>query len=332
MLEGVTILISTYNGRNRLFPTLKALAHQHISSIPFTTLMLVDNASSDDTANFTLQTWNELGSPYPLKVIKEDVPGKIHAQNKGLDLAETNYVLICDDDNELQHDYIIRGYELLKSNAKIGALGGQGIVKSTVSIPSWFKEVAYMYACAPQGKGIGEVQPQRNVIYGAGMFLNMNAYKKAKDVGFKNLLQSRIGKSVVTGAEDGEICWWLRFCGYEIWYDENLKFFHHISPERLSDSYKERLTNMFKLGTPVGRLYIRIYRNQISQPVKFFWLKETIYMLFYIFKIPFTSSKNKKIEFKRSLSQIRYFLSERKRYDEKVNFLLSMKSKLKLNT
>jgi glycosyltransferase involved in cell wall biosynthesis len=332
MVEDITILICSYNGRDRLSPTLKSLAHQNVSTIPLVTLMLVDNASTDDTANFTLKTWKELGSPYSLKVLTEEIPGKIHAQNKGLEMVETSYVLICDDDNELQHDYILRGYELLKSNAKIGALGGQGIVKSTVSIPSWFKEVAYMYACAPQGIGTGEVQPQRNVIYGAGMFLNMIAYRKAKDVGFKNLLQSRIGKSVVTGAEDGEICWWLRFCGYEIWYDENLKFFHHILPERLTDRYKERLTNMFKLGTPVGRLYIRIYRNQITQPVKFFWLKESIYMFWYLFNIPFTSSKNKKIELKRSLSQIRYFLSERKRYDEKVNYLLSMKSKLKLNT
>ncbi len=331
MKDGITLLICTYNGKNRLYQTLKALAHQNVSSIPFLTLMLVDNASTDNTENFALQNWKELESPYPLKVLTEKTPGKINAQNKGLEMVETSYVLICDDDNELQQDYILRGYELLKSNAKIGALGGQGIVKSTVSIPSWFKDVAYMYACAPQGNGTGEVQPQRNVIYGAGMFLNMKAYKEAKEVGFKNLLQSRIGKSVVTGAEDGEICWWLRFCGYEIWYDENLKFFHHILPERLTDSYKERLTNMFKLGTPVGRLYIRIYRNQITQTVKFFWLKESIYMFWYLFNIPFTSSKNKKIELKRSLSQIRYFLSERKRYDEKVNYLLSMKSKIKLN-
>ena len=226
MKEGITILICTYNGKDNLPKTLEGLAKLVIDKIPFIKLILVDNASNDGTSKFVNQTWIKLGSPFELEIIHEVQPGKIHAQTTGLNNVQTLYTLICDDDNELFSDYLKNGYELLQSNSKIGALGGRGIVQSDVEIPEWFESMDYMYACAPQAKKTGDVRPERNVIYGAGMFLNMTAYHKAMEAGFKVLLPSRIGKSVVTGAEDGELCWWLRFSGYEIWYAENLQFNH----------------------------------------------------------------------------------------------------------
>jgi glycosyltransferase involved in cell wall biosynthesis len=328
--EGITILISTYNGKDNLPKTLEGLSKVDFNQIPFVKLIVVDNASKDGTSEFVIEKWNQLGSPFQMEVIYESNPGKIHAQTTGLNHIQTEFALICDDDNELLPDYLQNGYELLQANSIIGALGGRGIIHSTVEIPAWFESMAYMYACAPQAKKTGDVRPERNVIYGAGMFLNMAAYRKAIEAGFQVLLPSRIGKSVVTGAEDGELCWWLRFCGYEIWYSENLIFNHHIQPSRLTEEYRIKLLTMFKVGFPVGKLYLRIFSGELRSPIRFFWFKEFCYTLKDLVKLFFTRGQEKKLELKRSFAQMIYFLKVRGEYDKSYHELLHKYNQLNL--
>jgi glycosyltransferase involved in cell wall biosynthesis len=322
--EGITILICTYNGKDNLPKPLEGLANLDRNQIPFVKLILVDNASTDGTSEYVNQKWIVLGNPFELEIVHESNPGKIHAQTTGLNHVQTRYTLICDDDNELFSDYLKNGYELLRANSKIGALGGRGIVQSEVEIPEWFESMAYMYACAPQAQKTGDVRPVRNVIYGAGMFLNMVAYHKAMEAGFKVLLPSRIGKSVVTGAEDGELCWWLRFCGYEIWYAENLQFNHHLRPSRLTEEYKNSLLTMFKVGFPVGKLYLRIFSGELRKPINSFWLKELLYTLKDTTKIPFLKGADRIMEWKRSIAQMKYFMSARSNYDKTYLQLLTI--------
>jgi glycosyltransferase involved in cell wall biosynthesis len=327
-IEGVSVLICTYNGAARLETTLAALSKTERNAIPAVELVVVDNASTDDTGSFVKKKWSELGSPFPLKLVDEAKPGKIIAQEKGLSVTQYKYVLICDDDNALFPDYLIKGYSLLKSNPGIGALGGQGIAVSDVPIPGWFKDFSYYYACAPQAPKTGDVRPNRNVIYGAGMFINTSAFAKAKNAGFKYLLPSRTGNTLVTGAEDGEVCWAIRFAGYEIWYSEELKFYHHLPPSRLTDEYRQRLLSSLNASNVAGKLYLRIFKGELTKPVRFFWLKELIYTAIYTFRLILKGVKENYADFQRSVNQMKYLLRERNNYDEALNYLLKLKSDL----
>jgi len=326
--SGVSIIISTFNGASRLEDTLVALSRLNVSQIPFIELILVDNASTDNTFLFSQELWHKLGTPFPINCLHEETPGKLNAQEKGLKYAKGEFILICDDDNVLFPEYLQIGYKILTDNPRIGVLGGQGIALSTVPLPDWFQNYSYYFACAPQAPATGNVNPTRNVVYGAGMWFRKSAYDKAKQLGFNFILASRTGKKLTTGAEDSELCWAIRFQNFEVWYIEELKFFHHIPPNRLTKDYKIKLIQGMQTNGPYGNLYIRVWKNEISEKVKLFWLKECFYTLFYIFMLPFNHRiNNKKVDLKRGVHNITVFLRDRSKYDSKINKLIEYKEK-----
>jgi hypothetical protein len=81
---------------------------------------------------------------------------------------------------------------------------------------------------------------------------------------------------------------------------------------------------MFKVGFPVGKLYLRIFSGELRKPIKYFWMKELLYTLKDTVKIPFINGEVRIIEWKRSVSQMRYFLIERSNYDKTYRKLLSI--------
>jgi hypothetical protein len=91
---------------------------------------------------------------------------------------------------------------------------------------------------------------------------------------------------------------------------------------RLSEEYKNSLLNMFKVGFPVGKLYLRIFSGELRKPIKLFWLKELLYTLKDTTKIPFLKGAERILEWKRSVSQMRYFLTTRSEYDKTYHKLL----------
>lgn len=328
-LPGVSILISTYNGRQKLGSTLEALALLDRSAAGSVELIVVDNASSDGTSDFSRAKWHELGSPFPLQLLHEPRPGKLNAQELGLAHVRHPFVVICDDDNALFPNYLTVGLGHLLADEGIGVLGGRGIAVSTVPIPDWFAEYAYYFACAPQAPATGEVRPTRNVVYGAGMWLRMEGYHRAKENGFRFIMASRTGTSLSTGGEDSELCWALRFQGYAVWYVDELRFHHHVPADRLTEDYRKRLLNGMHANGPLGGIYLRIAKGEISKPVSYFWLKELAYTLLDIFHLPFGTMKENGLELKRMMRNIRYFVAERGRYDDAVNQVLTYVNRFK---
>ncbi len=323
----VTILISTYNGRDKLGLTLEALARLDTEDAALTQLFVVDNASTDGTADFVAAQWKALGHPYPLKMLHEPRPGKLHAQELGLSKVKTPFVVICDDDNSLYPNYLNIGLKYLLTHKDIGVLGGRGMAVSTVPIPGWFEDYSYYFACAPQAPATGEVRPRRNVVYGAGMWLRMEGYRRAKANGFRFLLGSRTGKSLSTGGEDSELCWALRFQGYAIWYVDEMRFHHHIPADRLTEDYRQRLLNGMQSNGPLGRVHLRVASGEITQPVRHFWLKELLYTIKDMVLLPLSDEVDKPRDLRRMLRNIRYLISERGRYDAAVNQVLAYAQK-----
>jgi glycosyltransferase involved in cell wall biosynthesis len=324
---GISILISTYNGASRLGETLDALSKLDFSVVPFIELILIDNASTDDTTPFVKEKWASLGTPFEMKCVFEKKPGKLNAQETGLQHASGEFILICDDDNSLFSDYLKIGLHYFTTYPAIGVLGGQGLKSSSVEFPAWFEDKKYFYGCAPQAPATGNVRPHRNVVYGAGMWFRHDLYKKAKLHGYEFILGSRVGDKLITGGEDSELCWMMIFQGYQVWYIDEMKFYHHITPNRLNEDYLSKLLEGMTENGLNATIHLRIWTGQIVDNVRFFWMKELFYTLVYITKNSFKRSVNNVNDLKRAKNNVKILFSERFKYDAKVNQILDFKRK-----
>ena len=60
--------------------------------------------------------------------------------------------------------------------------------------------------------------------------------------GFYDTSTGPVGSRLSGGGEDLELCYAMKLAGYEIWYEDNLRFFHYMPKERLNWKYFLRLT------------------------------------------------------------------------------------------
>ena len=167
------------------------------------------------------------------RIVLEPVLGLNHARTRGFLEAHHEYVIMCDDDNWLAPNYVENVYKIMRANPNIGALGGFGKLIFEVTPPKYI-EHSNIFAAGEQGHGPGKVRG--NKIYGAGCVIRKSAYQKLHDLGFKSLLTDRKGREQSSGG-DYELCYALALLGYDIWYDDRLRFSHFITEERLNWSY-----------------------------------------------------------------------------------------------
>jgi glycosyltransferase involved in cell wall biosynthesis len=231
--QGVSIIICCHNGANRLRETIKYIANQKVPSYINWEFILVDNCSTDSTAAVAKEVWEQFRSTGEFRVVEEPALGLSHARQKGFSEARYECMILCDDDNWLAKDYIAKAYEIMMENPKIGALGGYGSLVFEIAPPEWIRH-SYIFAAGKQSPTHGKVARHR--IYGAGAVIRKSAVKKLSELGFSSLLSDRKGLELSSGG-DYELCYALVFAGYEVWYDDTLRFDHYITKERVTWDY-----------------------------------------------------------------------------------------------
>jgi glycosyltransferase involved in cell wall biosynthesis len=168
---GISVVICCYNSSKRLPETLKHLAAQQFKRHPDLAweVIIVDNASTDDTAQVAATEWKMLNSPGPMRVLYQPIPGNGHAREMGIAHVHYEFILFCDDDNWLIPEYVDLAYDIMSQNKAIAGLGGCGIATCEAEPPSWFEELKSAYAIGGQGPlPQGPVTIERGFIYTAG--------------------------------------------------------------------------------------------------------------------------------------------------------------------
>lgn len=236
MRSGISVIICCFNGSRRLPQTLRHLANQQTEgNLPWE-VILVDNASTDNSAEVAEVLWQELGTGVPLKVVYQPIPGLTAARQAGFAEAKYEYLLLCDDDNWLNPNYLRLAYRRMQEQPEIAVLGGKGELVFEEEPPIWMQAYC-VYANGAQAPIGGPARNNR--VYGAGCVIRREALQKLMDADFQPILTDRQGLSLASGG-DYEYCMALCLAGYAIWYDEELSFRHFVEKQKTDWQHYQR--------------------------------------------------------------------------------------------
>jgi cellulose synthase/poly-beta-1,6-N-acetylglucosamine synthase-like glycosyltransferase len=254
-------------------------------------VILVDNNSSDETARFSIDVWNNLNSKFRFRLVKEKQQGKNFALKRGVLGSNADFVVICDDDNWLDPKYLKTASDVLSANSCIGALGGQGIpVCDVIQMPNWFYTFANNYAVGIQAICSGDLTTARGYLWGAGLIIRRELLADVFLSGYDSILTCRKGDELTSGG-DSELCKWVILAGYRLWYEENLIFHHFIPKSRLTLDYLVRLNK----GLAESGSVLNFYDQYIHiRSMRRFWYKSLLRWLWSEFRYISNLSHEKK--------------------------------------
>jgi glycosyltransferase involved in cell wall biosynthesis len=270
--RGISVIICCYNSALLLEPTLKRIANQILDGDLGYELIVVDNASIDDTKKIARNIWAKIGSEkINFIIIHEPEPGLANARKKGISIASYNYLIFCDDDNWLDKNYFKNVAFLFDKNPEVALLGGIGIaqIEDESVKPDWFADFYQSYAIGKQADDECLVKG----VYGAGMAVRKSVLTSVID--HLPMYLSGRSKNQLTAGEDSEICHRIRLAGFKILFTPKLTFKHFLTGNRLTWAYVKKLHTGFAKTYVVLNLYDKVLCNEKVD--LFYWLKQGLY-------------------------------------------------------
>lgn len=231
----ITVAIPTYNGEARLPRVLDALrSQQHTDSFSWE-VVVIDNNSTDNTAQVVRtyqQTWP---STYPLSYAIESQQGLAFARQRAVQVANGDLVAFVDDDNLPAADWLQQVYDFAQRHPHAGAFSGQIHGEFETSPPAGFEAIAPYLAIREHGEVPFRFHPERlQLPPGAGLVVRKQAWCESVPPSLK--LIGRVGKQYLAG-EDYEALLYLHHQGWEIWYNPAMHLAHLVPQYRLERDY-----------------------------------------------------------------------------------------------
>src|SRR6202030_3837401 len=138
--RGISVVICAHNSAKRLPETLKHLRAQKTPPDLKWEIILVDNASTDDTPAVAERCWPNDGSA-PLRVVHEPRLGLTFARECGIEQARYDVVVQVDDDNWIDPTFLEAAASVMASHPEIAGAGGDGVPRCELTPPPWFDSV-----------------------------------------------------------------------------------------------------------------------------------------------------------------------------------------------
>jgi glycosyltransferase involved in cell wall biosynthesis len=234
----ISVLICCHNSAAVLPPTLAHLAAQAVDPSIVWEVLIVDNASTDGTAEVAMRLW-PAAAPAPLRVVREDRLGLMHARERGIAESTGDIVAFVDDDNWLCSEWVQTAVDTMRSHPHVGGLAGFNEPVFEGPRPHWFDKVANIYALGPERVAGGDVT-EAHVLYGAGFVVRRTALADTTHKGFRSISMDRQGANLGAGG-DSELSYFLRLTGWRLWLNPQLRLGHYLPARRLEWDYARRL-------------------------------------------------------------------------------------------
>jgi hypothetical protein len=219
----ITVAICTLDGRERIGAALDALAAQEDPGVPWRVLV-IDNGSTDGTAAFALERWEQRSSDVPLTCVVEHRRGLLHGRVRAFTEAAEGVVVFVDDDNLLDPGYVRTVAEIFADRPALGAVGGVSRLPPGVVGPATMQPLLEAFAIGrTTSVRLGSPMP-----WGAGLAVRVEAFLPLVEAGYVPVHASR--------GDDTEVGLLLRGMGWELAVDERLTMVHAIDLSRLTPS------------------------------------------------------------------------------------------------
>ena len=245
----ISVIIPTHNpDRTRLRRTLAGLADQTLDKGLWEAI-LVNNASSIDPET------NELQSVLPnLRVVFEPQLGLTHARLAGFSSAQTDLLVLVDDDNVLEPDYLESALRYAARHSHIGTFGGKSLPEFETPPPTWFEHAGVSLGCRDRGDveqffvpipGVPLTAYPEMAPIGAGMVL-----RRAVADTYRHTLAGRPGTPItdrrgkqLSSAGDCDMVLCGLQAGWGTAYSPTLRLTHLIPAGRLTAGYLRRIAH-----------------------------------------------------------------------------------------
>lgn len=284
--SGISVIICTCNRSKHLKSTLEALGKQNIPDGLQYEILVVDNGSTDDTLRTAEEYQKNAKNNITFRIIHEPRLGKSYALVRGYNEANYELMLVCDDDNWLQPEYLKTVAEIFKENPEIGLLGGYGIADfGEEKKPEWFDKWQHNYACGKHHERSGFLTHGDASIWGAASVMRKTLWAFLRNNGFHFINNTGPGSMM---GEDLELAHAVLYSGCKLYFDERLWFYHDLSGGRLTlEKHKKHVKNS---GSALFVIYDIAYKNSPEAKQWFCFLFFRM-ILILIIKLAFHSLK-----------------------------------------
>lgn len=239
----LSVILPTYNPKIiRLNQALNGLKEQTLNPNSWE-IVLVDNNSSNQFSDDIDLSWHP-----NVTVVLEPQQGLTFARMNGFRLAKGNIIVLVDDDNILDKNYLLNALQLFKIHPRMGAAGGKSIPFFESTQPPWLYQFYPNLALRNLGEKIiidkwENKYPNASPL-GAGMVIRKNALSSyiEKINSGQSVTSDRTGKSLSSGG-DNDIVIEILKSRWLTGYFPSLSLIHIIPKERMSVDYLSRLNN-----------------------------------------------------------------------------------------
>jgi GT2 family glycosyltransferase len=214
-MSDVPVVIATRNRSSELARTLRNLT----SSRPAPPIVVVDNASDDDTAQVAR-------SFKGVRVIRSARNAAAAGRNLGVAAADTPYVAFSDDDSWWAPGALTKAAQIMDAHPQIGLLAARTLVGPQEKDDP----VNALMADSPLGRDPGLPGPSVLGFLGCAAVVRTRAFLQAG--GFSELLHF--------GAEERLLALDLASRAWKLCYVEDLVVHHHPSTSRPSTAWRRR--------------------------------------------------------------------------------------------
>jgi glycosyltransferase involved in cell wall biosynthesis len=235
----VSVIICTHNPRTEyLRRVLVALEGQTLPKSEWE-LLLIDNASNEALTNRVKVAWHPAG-----RIVREEEIGLSAARIRGFTESQGEILILVDDDNVLNSDYLEQSLRIAREWPQLGVWGGSIVPEFEVApaehLRPYLKDLALREVKQARWGNVWHCQDAEP--RGAGLCI-----RKEGAVAYCNQYDSSVicisdrkGNALVSGG-DTELAYVVCSLGLGMGVFPELQLVHLIPKQRLEDDYIVRL-------------------------------------------------------------------------------------------